>query len=81
MQLVESLLNAVKKFLVGVVELTRKVILTFVATVMAGLGMAVILAAFVSLVAALALSGIRMKEEPADIQADGTIIDITPAVA
>ena len=81
MQLIESLLAAVKKFLLGVVDLTRKLLLTFVATVMAGVGMAVILAAFVSLVAALALSGIRIKEDPADVQADGSVIDITPAVA
>ena len=81
MQLIESLLAAVKKFLLGVVDLTRKLLLTFVATVMAGVGMAVILAALVSLVAALVLSGIRIKEDPADVQADGSFIDITPAVA
>jgi hypothetical protein len=80
MQLIESLLSAVKRFLLGVVDLTRKILLTFVATVMAGVGMAVILAAFVSLVAALALSGIRIKEEP-EGSAEGSVIDITPVVA
>ena len=80
MQLIESMLSAIKRFLLGVVELTRKVLLTFVATVMAGVGMAVILAAFVSLVAALALSGIRIKEEPQE-ESDSTVIDIIPAVA
>lgn len=81
MQLIEHLVQVIKKFLVGVVELTRKVLLGFVAAVLAGVGMAVIAATVIALMAALALSGVRVRnDEPAD-ETGETVIDITPALA
>lgn len=81
MQLIETLLSAIKKFLLGVVELTRKVLLGFVAAVLAGVGMAVIAATVVALMAALALSGIRVRNDESDEQPEETVIDVTPALA
>ncbi|MFM1802254.1 MAG: hypothetical protein RJA81_1606 [Planctomycetota bacterium] len=81
MHLIETLLSAIKKFLLGVVELTRKVLLGFVAAVLAGVGMAVIAATVVALIAALALSGIRVRNDESDEQPEETVIDVTPALA
>lgn len=81
MQLIENLVQVIKKFLLGVVELTRKVLLGFVAAVLAGIGMAMIAATVVALMAALALSGIRVRQDEPTEDSDETIIDITPVMA
>ena len=78
--LIQHLVDVVKRFLAGVVDLTRKVLLGFVAAVMAGMGMALILGTFVALLAALALAGVRVKDEEFS-EDDETVIDITPALA
>jgi hypothetical protein len=78
--LIQHLVDVVKRFLAGVVDLTRKVLLGFVAAVMAGMGMALILGTFVALLAALALAGVKVKDEEFS-EGDETVIDITPALA
>ena len=78
--LIQHLVDVVKRFLAGVVDLTRKVLLGFVAAVMAGMGMALILGTFVALLAALALAGVKVKDEECS-EDDETVIDITPALA
>lgn len=80
--LIEHLVDVVRKFLLGVVELTRKVLLGFVAAVMAGLGVGMVLGTLVALMAALALSGIKVKDDESSTLADDlAVIDITPALA
>lgn len=77
--LIQHLVDVVKRFLVGVVTLTRKVLLGFVAAVMAGMGMALIMGTFVALLAALALAGIKVKDEEFSKDCEN-VIDITPAL-
>lgn len=80
--LIQHLVDVVRKFLLGVVELTRKVLLGFVAAVMAGMGVGMVLGTLVALMAALALSGIKVKDdEPSTLADDLAVIDITPALA
>ena len=78
--LIQHLVDVVRRFLAGVVDLTRKILLGFVAAVMAGMGMALIMGTFVALLAALALAGVKVKDE--EFSEDGeNVIDITPALA
>lgn len=80
--LIQHLVDVVRKFLLGVIELTRKVILGFVAAVMAGLGVGMVLGTLVALMAALALSGIKVRDDESSTLADDlAVIDITPALA
>jgi len=79
--LIQHLVEVVRKFLVGVVELTRKVLLGFVAAVMAGLGIGMVLGTLVALMAALAISGVRVRgDETGPGTDDLNVIDITPAL-
>lgn len=79
--LIQHLVDVVRSFLLGVVELTRKVLLGFVTAVMAGLGLAMVLGTFLALLAALALAGVKVQDDEQTADIDIQVIDITPALA
>jgi hypothetical protein len=79
--LIQHLVDVVRRFLLGVVELTRKVLLGFVTAVMAGLGLAMVLGTFLALLAALALAGVKVQDDEQTADIDIQVIDITPALA
>lgn len=79
--LIQHLVDVVRRFLLGAVELTREVLLGFVTAVMAGLGLAMVLGTFLALLAALALAGVKVQDDEQTADIDNQVIDITPALA
>ena len=79
--LIQHLVDVVRRFLLGAVELTREVLLGFVTAVMAGLGLAMVLGTFLALLAALALAGMKVQDDEQTADIDNQVIDITPALA
>jgi hypothetical protein len=79
---VARLVDAVRRYLVGVVTLTRQVLFGFVSAVFAGVGVGLVAGMVVALIAALGIAGLKMRTDDVHPETDDRlIIDITPSAS